>query len=601
MFRSVRYSIAAILTSALPLLAQDAATPVLIHGARVFDGTRLLGVRDVLIRNGRIERIAVHLPSPPGAAIVDGKGKTLLPGLIDSHTHTWGDAPTQALAFGVTTELDIFTDWHQAAAWRAEQRKGNVFDRADVFSAGTLVTAPKGHGTEYGMVIPTISSPDSAQEFVDARIAEGSDYIKIISDDGHVYGLTLPTLSKATIAAVVRAAHKRGKMAVAHIGSLQEAREAIDAGVDGLAHTFVDVPPDEAFGRFVAAHNAFVIPTLTVNLSVTGVGGAATLSDDPRMAPYLTSADIAALKHGFPRHPGLAPLQYSNAEQSVRALKAAKVPLLAGTDAPNPGTAHGAALHRELELLVKAGLTPTEALASATSVPARIFKLADRGTIAPGMRADLLLVKGDPTRDILTTRDIVAVWKDGRAFDRAAYAAQAAKTRTVGTVSAAVQAGDISDFEDGTSASRFGQWVNSTDAIAGGRSEGSFAVVDGGANGTKKALTITGQIAGPLPFAWAGAMFMPGSAPMEPTNLSAKKSIHFWAKGDGKTYRVMLFAQSKGMNPLTRTFTPSTQWTEFDMPFADFGTDGRDVLGILFAGGPQPGAFSLYIDEVRLK
>ena len=95
----------------------------------------------------------------------------------------------------------------------------------------------------------------------------------------------------------------------------------------------------------------------------------------------------------------------------MRQLKAANVLILAVTDAPNPGTMHGASIHRELELLVQAGLTPLEALASATSVPAAIFGLADRGRIAPALRADLLLVQGDPTADIqATTIAMVHLW-----------------------------------------------------------------------------------------------------------------------------------------------------------------------------------------------
>ena len=97
----------------------------------------------------------------------------------------------------------------------------------------------------------------------------------------------------------------------------------------------------------------------------------------------------------------------------VRELKAASVAIQAGTDAPNPGTAHGASLHTELVLLVKAGLTPREALAAATSLPASAFRLSDRGRIAVGLRADLLLIDGDPTIDIRSTRNIVAVWKQG--------------------------------------------------------------------------------------------------------------------------------------------------------------------------------------------
>src|SRR6185436_5918082 len=156
------------------------------------------------------------------------------------------------------------------------------------FSAGTVVTAPGGHGTEYGMTIPTIASPDSAQAFVDARIAEGSDYIKIVYDDGRTYGTTFATLSEQTLRAVIAAAHARGKLAVVHIGDLTSARAAIAAGADGLAHLFVDQSPDADFGAFVASRKAFAVPTLTVLKSITGVGGAAPLADDARVAAFLT-------------------------------------------------------------------------------------------------------------------------------------------------------------------------------------------------------------------------------------------------------------------------------------------------------------------------
>ncbi|HEU4562009.1 MAG TPA: CIA30 family protein [Longimicrobium sp.] len=595
---------AAAIGSISPALAQPAPA-TLFRGVRVFDGERMVGERDVLVQGGRIARMGTGIPAPAGAAVVDGRGKALLPGLIDAHTHTWGEATRrQALVFGVTTELDMFTVPETAAQARAEQAAGRAHDRADLFSAGVLVTAPGGHGTEYGIRIPTLTSADSAQAFVDARIAEGSDYIKIVYDDGHTYGMKTPTLTDEVMRAVIAAAHRRGKLAVVHVGDLAGAREAIDAGADGLVHLFVDQQPDAEFGRFVAQHRAFVIPTMTVLMSITGTGGAAPLADDARLVSYLSPADAGVLRQGFPRRPGLPPVSYAAAETSVRQLLAAGVPILAGTDAGNPGTAHGAAIHRELELLVKAGMTPVQALAAATSVPARAFRLADRGRIATGLRADLLLVDGDPSADITATRAIAGVWKGGVPLDRARYAATIAAARAEAARPAAkLPAGVASDFEGGSPTSTFGAgWMVTDDARAGGRSTGDMKVVDGGAAGTAKSLAITGTINDALPYAWAGAMFSPGMQPMTPADLSAARGIHFWARGDGGTYRVMIFSQAKGFMPLQETFTAGPEWAEHTIPFSAFdGIDGRDVMAVIFAGGPRPGAFAFQVDQVGFR
>lgn len=404
----------------LPVLAADARPALVFQNVRVFDGARVLPDRTVVVQDGKIVSIDRAGRVPEGAEVVDGRGKTLLPGLIDAHTHVFGSALRQALMFGVTTELDMFCAHFLAAMLRREQAAGPVTDRADLLSAGTLVTAPGGHGTEYGLAIPTLEGPDQAQAFVDARVAEGSDYIKI------VYGHSSPsakTLSRETLAAVVAAAHLRGKLAVVHIATVQDARDALECGADGLAHLTLDQPMDEALARLAVRNRAFVIPTLSVLESVTGVAGGAALAEEPEMAQALASGSVAYLAKPFPARPG-STLSYANATESVRRLRTAGVPILAGTDAPNPGTVHGASIHRELELLVQAGLRPLEALAAATSIPAARFRLSDRGVLAPGKRADMLLVRGDPTRDIRATRRIVGIWKHGVAVDRAAYAAE---------------------------------------------------------------------------------------------------------------------------------------------------------------------------------
>ncbi len=584
-----------------PALAQQAPATLIRH-ARVFDGQRMLGQRDVLISGGKIVTISNSIAAPAGATVVDASGMTLLPGLIDAHTHVYGDALQQALVFGVTTELDMFTDANMAAGLRAAQRAGNVSSRADIFSAGTLATAPKGHGTEYGFAIPTISSPDSAQSWVDARIREGSDYIKIVYDDGHVYGMSIPTISWQTLAALVTSAHKRAKLAVVHIGSAADARVAIEAGADGLMHLFADAAPAPDFGRLAARHHVFIVPTLTVLTSITGKPGSSGLAADAHFASYLSQQSLGTLNGAFPFPKSAPPRDVSYADAAIKQLLVAGVPILAGTDAPNPGTAHGISLHREMELLVHAGMTNVQALAAATSAPAKAFSLNDRGRIAPGLRADLLLVAGDPTANITATRSIEGVWKGGVRFDRAAYAASLAPSQTV-ALHKSPEAGLISDFETGNAVATFGSgWLISTDKFARGSSTAEMKVLDGGAGGTHKSLGITGNIVGPLAYAWGGVMFMTGDQPMQPADLSGVKSVHFWAKGDGKTYKIMLFAKSKGMQPSMQDFVAGSDWKEYDFPFAGFdGLDGHDILGVAFTGGPTPGPFAMQIDEVGLR
>ncbi len=594
---------------ALPVYLQKTEGKTLVFTkVRVFDGKQILDANTVVVQNGKILSIGKDLKAPENAQIIDGNGYTLLPGFIDSHTHVFGSALKDALIFGVTTELDMFMDVRQMAQIKNQQKQGGTMDQADLFSAGTLVTAPGGHGTEYGLKIPTITSPDQAQDFVDARIAEGSDYIKIVYDDGQAYGLNFPTIDKATLKAVIKAAHKRNKLAVVHIGSYQGARDAIEAGADGLAHLFTDRPPDADFGKFVAQHGAFVIPTLTVLQSVLGIKTGAPLLEDSELLPYISLNNRGNLKRAILQNP--KPETYQKVVvATIKQLKEAGVTILAGTDAPNPGTAHGVSLHRELELLVQAGLSPQEALAAATSLPAEKFHLQDRGRIAPGLRADLVLVEGDPTVDIKATRNIRGVWKSGVPVDRESY------RKTIANEIAKIEklrkappptgssSGWVSHFDGGNLKSYFGSgWMISTDAIMGGKSLAEMKVVKGGAASTSHSLLITGEIKSGLSFAWAGAMFYPGPQPMQPANLSSKKTIQFWTRGDGKTYRIMLFAQSLGMMPAIQTFVAGKSWKKYSFDLKQFnGIDGHDITGVLFCGGPRPGKFSFQIDEVKFE
>ena len=383
-----------------------------IRGVRVFDGRRVIENTTVLVRGGRIGDMGTAVDVPDDAMVVNGAGRTLLPGLIDSHAHVLGEGPQQALQFGVTTQVDMFTDFHLLQEFKRQQAAGPNPGRADLVSSGTLATVPGGHGSEYGMAIPTLTRPEEAQAFVDARVAEGSDFIKIIY--GH--GSKSPCLDKSTLAALITAAHNRKKLAAVHVENLQDARDAVECHADILAHAWIDKEPDAAFLKLARGSRVVLIPTLTVIGSVCGLKPGLALINDPQLKPLISPAALPGLQREFP---GLAVRQenFDRALQIARTFKKSDLSVLAGTDAPNPGTAYGASLHQELEFLVQAGFTPAEALNAATALPAAVFGLGDRGRIAKGLLADLLLVEGNPLAEIRATRRIAGIWKDGMALE----------------------------------------------------------------------------------------------------------------------------------------------------------------------------------------
>ncbi len=603
----------AITAAASPRPAQ--ADDFVVRDVRVFDGKRVIPRTDVVVRGGRIESVGGKAKAD-GLAVVDGTGRTLIPGLIDAHTHTYGAAQKDALRFGVTTELDMFTDWHLLEAARRQRASLERTDRADLWSAGTLATAPHGHGTEYGLPIPTVAMPSEAQPFVDARLAEGSDYLKVILEDGSSFARRIPTLDVPTLDALVAAAHRRGRLALAHVSTRLDALHAVDAGIDGLAHVFVDRRADAATVASLRTHRTFVVPTLSVIAVKAGAAEGAKLATDARVVPFLSADQVRMLNASFPIAPARAGF-LADATASVARLHAAGVPLLAGTDAGNPGTTHGATLHQELALLVGAGLTPSEALNAATALPARLFALGDRGRIVAGQRADLVLVDGDPTRDIAATRDIVTIWKNGYAVDRTvpletkgADASRAAPTdATNGTTAttattAATTDPMISDFEDGTLATRYGRpWNVATDGVMGGRSTATQTWIAAGADGSKGALRIEGTIADGTPFPWAGTLFMPGATPFEAVDHADRQVLVFKVRGDGRENVAMLFSgPPDNGRPVFATFGTAAEWSEVRIPLARFeGADLARLRGLAFTAGSPAGPFWFEIDDVSIR
>lgn len=412
------YAIIAILLAAvvtlllLPGPVDDNRGTMAITNVRVFDGERVIDNANLLIKNVRIAEVGPQVTVPDDAQVVEGGGRTVLPGLIDAHVHAYGNARADALRMGVTTMLDMFRPPTDQSLMISRRESLQPTKKADLFSAGYLATAEGGHGTQYGLPVPIPESPETADEWVRDRLEEGSDYIKIIIEDGASWGQPLPTLGPDRVEALVEAAHASDVLAVAHVSTQSAAKMAVQAGVDGLVHLFADQPVDQNFIEMALEAGIWIVPTTPVLAASHDQPVPEWLTDGQHAEGRITQQQQAMLSRGFPGSQARSehwPIVLDNA----RKLHAAGVPLLAGSDAGNPGTAHGPSLHHELALLVEAGLTPIEALRSATSIPAREFGLEGRGCLQPGCRADLVLVDGNPLENIRHAVRIDAVWKNG--------------------------------------------------------------------------------------------------------------------------------------------------------------------------------------------
>ena len=419
-----------------------------IINANIFDGYEIIPATSVVINDGVISQIGGKIPS--NALIIDAKGSTLLPGLIDAHVHTSLDSLAEAAKFGVTTELEMMGAFTEQG--RKLQLKGKN-GLADVRSAGMGLTAPGGHPDELmpsdkggipDFVLKKMEKmseeekaafiaaheEDSQDEtgdldtttiegvikFVQKQVSKGADYIKIMIEEGTVLNApNLPLISEDVMKAAVDEAHKHKKLVIAHILTAEAAQTAVNIGVDGLAHLFINRPDwTPRLIKQIAEKNIFVTPCLVLNSSILG-NNACHIAHDPRVIDKLESQwkdTMCSCFNTFPE--GNMQDNFDN----VIDLHKAGVTILVGTDVSVPvpslgGLAHGVSVHHEMQFLVQAGFTPIEALRSATSEIAKVFGLTDRGRIFEGARADLLLVDGDPTKNMSNSLSIESVWLNG--------------------------------------------------------------------------------------------------------------------------------------------------------------------------------------------
>ena len=442
---------------------QELSTNFVIKNVRLYDGYDIYEEIDIVIKDNKVFKIGGDLPNNSRLPELNAQGKTLIPGLIDSHTHAYGDALIDALNFGVTTELDMFSMPDFVIDKIKVRDNINNSTSADLFSSTILATAPGGHGTEYGFKIPVLDSPDEVDQFVSDRITQGADYIKAVYNSKQSKRQFFPSISKEILRELVESAHKHGVMLVVHVDDLISAREAIELGANGIVHSFMDEIVDDDFVIMMQVNHAFIIPTLSVEASIAQLSDSAGVLNNPHFIKYLSRQQKQQLKASFPDFK-IPANGLQNAFDSVKKLSQAGVTILAGTDAPNPGTSHGVSLHGELKFLVEAGLSNQQAIHSATAAAREYFPIGLRGTLKVGALASMILIDGDVFDDISQTENINRIWKNGVQFKRLIDRDKSDQVQVFFT-------GLISDFNSSIKQTLMGTAIAPTsDQYAGGKS-----------------------------------------------------------------------------------------------------------------------------------
>lgn len=402
--------------------ASSQSNHLLVQGATLIDGTGhppQTGMQ-VLVSGNRIERIgpAGSFPAPAGARAIDASGKTVLPGFFDAHFHIADDV-TLVPAFvarGITSARDPGA-WMELFEPVQQWQRANGVPAPRLFLCGPHLDGP---GPAYPTDSVVILSPVEARLWVQRQVAAGATAIKVY--------FRLPVES---IRATAEEAHRLGVPVTSHL-EIVDPRYAVEAGVDGIEHItslgIALIPPMDAeryrqailkdnnarrdgryemwaninpespeaiaLARFLAKHGTYVDPNLAVF----------------ERQPGDKHENIATHAKGF-----------RNMIAYVGVLHREGVPIVVGSHSNAPHAPRGLAYHREMELLVEAGMTPMEVLVAATRTGARFFQRErDLGTIEKGKLADLVIVDGNPLEDIRTTRNVETVIVDGKQLDPAA-------------------------------------------------------------------------------------------------------------------------------------------------------------------------------------
>jgi imidazolonepropionase-like amidohydrolase len=411
-----------------------------IIGAVLIDGNGGPPITDsvVVISGSRIRSagLRANVPIPAEADKINGSGKFLVPGLIDLHIHPGSrSGQFQAadytrerieknlnayLYFGVTTVRSMGTDRDAGFATRKAERDGALLTTR-LFTAGRGFTAPGGHPSqEIGDIARQTDDPDAARRQVAELAAQQVDCIKIWVDDLHG---SRPKIKPAVIDAIIEEARKFNIPVVAHIATMADTQHLVNSGAAGFLHMVRDTDDlDPAFLAKLRALKIVFTPTLIREELTWLYTQHPERLNDPDVARTIDPDVLEAVRKSA-RQAKPSPRSQEEFARNMRNTKrmaVAGVPIGVGSDGGSGNDFPGLMTHRELELLVEAGLSPLEVVTAATRSGAlALRKLDELGTVEAGKRADLVLLNANPLEDVRNLRKIDQVMLDGEWIDRA--------------------------------------------------------------------------------------------------------------------------------------------------------------------------------------
>ena len=408
-----------LLLAAILLSAPALADTFILRPARVFDGVNPAPHEgwSVLVEGDRISAVGPNVAAPPGAKVIDLTGTTLMPGLIEGHSHLflhpynetlWDDQVLHeplalrtaravvharvTLEAGFTTERDLGTEGAGFADVGLKQAiNQGIVPGPRMLVASKAIVARGAYGPkdyEPGVAIPQgaqeVSGVDEMTKAARDQIAGGADVVKMYAD--YHYGPhepSRPTLSEAELAAGAAIGHEAGRIVAVHATTAEGMRRAVLAGVDTIEHGYQGTA--EIF-KMMAAKGIALCPTIAAS-----------------------EAYARYFEHWNGQEP--APESVQENRRSFRLAMQAGVPICMGGDV---GVYTHGKNWLEMEAMQRAGMSPAQVLISATSRNAHIFHLSDRGQVKPGLLADLVAVDGDPTRDVSAVEHVRLVMKGGQ-------------------------------------------------------------------------------------------------------------------------------------------------------------------------------------------